>query len=60
MIKTKGLSEEEFDKALNDFYSYFKNGYHFEEFLKAYLEKIGLDEVRVTQRSVDSVLTLRP
>lgn len=53
MIKTKGLSEEEFDKVLNDFYSYFKNGYLFEEFLKAYLEKIGLDEVRVTQRSVD-------
>ena len=44
MIKTKGLSEEEFDKVLNDFYSYFKNGYLFEEFLKAYIEKIGLYE----------------
>ena len=58
MIKTKGLSEEEFDKVLNDFYSYFKNGYLFEEFLKAYLEKIGLDEVRVTQRSVDGGIDL--
>lgn len=58
MIKTKGLSEKEFDKVLNDFYSYFKNGYHFEEFLKAYLEKIGLDEVRVTQRSVDGGIDL--
>ena len=29
MIKIKGLSEEEFDKVLNDFYSYFKNGYIF-------------------------------
>ena len=58
MIKIKGLSEEEFDKVLNDFYSYFKNGYLFEEFLKAYLEKIGLDEVRVTQRSVDGGIDL--
>ena len=58
MIKIKGLSEEEYDKVLNDFYSYFKNGYLFEEFLKAYLEKIGLDEVRVTQRSVDGGIDL--
>ena len=26
-------------------YKYFESGYAFEEFLKVYLEKIGLDEV---------------
>lgn len=41
-----------------DFYSYFESGYAFEEFLKVYLEKIGLDEVRVTQRSVDGGIDL--
>ena len=53
MQKTTELSIEEINKLLNDFYSYFENGYVFEEFLKSYLEKIGLDEVRVTQRSSD-------
>ncbi|MBR5922994.1 MAG: restriction endonuclease [Clostridia bacterium] len=58
MRKTTELTSEEFDKTLNDFYYYFENGYAFEEFLKAYLEKIGLDEVRVTQRSSDGGIDL--
>ena len=58
MRKTTELTSEEFDKTINDFYSYFENGYDFEEFLKAYLEKIGLDEVRVTQRSSDGGIDL--
>lgn len=47
------LGEEELSKLLNDFYSYFETGYDFENFLKLYLEKIGLDEVYVTQKSRD-------
>ena len=47
------LGEEELLKLLNDFYSYFETGYDFENFLKLYLEKIGLDEVFVTQKSRD-------
>lgn len=58
MCKTTELSEAEFNSILNDFYSYFENGYVFEEFLKVYLEKIGLDEVRVTQRSSDGGIDL--
>lgn len=58
MRKTTELSPEEFNKTLNNFYSYFESGYAFEEFLKAYLERIGLDEVRVTQRSSDGGIDL--
>lgn len=47
------LSSEEYTAIIEQFYSYFANGYKFEEFLKTYLEKIGLDEVVVTQRSHD-------
>ena len=47
------LGAEELSKLLNDFYSYFETGYDFENFLKLYLEKIGLDEVYVTQKSRD-------
>ena len=47
------LGAEELSKLLNDFYSYFETGYDFENFLKLYLEKIGLDEVYITQKSRD-------
>lgn len=52
------LSKEEYDSIIDQFYSYFENGYKFEEFLKTYLEKIGLDEVIVTQRSRDGGIDL--
>lgn len=47
------LSENELSELINNFYSYFETGYDFENFLKLYLEKIGLDEVFVTQRARD-------
>lgn len=47
------LSEKELLDLLNNFYSYFETGYDFEDFLRLYLERIGLDEVFVTQRSRD-------
>lgn len=43
---------------MEQFYGYFESGYAFEEFLKVYLEKIGLDEVVVTQRSSDGGIDL--
>jgi len=43
---------------LEQFYGYFESGYAFEEFLKVYLEKIGLDEVVVTQHSSDGGIDL--
>ena len=53
MRKNIEISEEKVKEFLDQFYNYFKTGYEFEEFLKVYLEKIGLDEVVVTQRSSD-------
>lgn len=58
MRKTTELSTEELNNLIYEFYSYFESGYAFEEFLKIYLEKIGLDEVRVTQRSADGGIDL--
>lgn len=58
MRKNIDLSAEEYDKILNDFYHYFEDGYKFEEFLKVYLEKIGLEEVFVTKKSGDGGIDL--
>lgn len=58
MIKSINLSEEQLVSYLNDFYNYFETGYDFEKFLKPYLEKLGLDEVTVTQRSRDGGIDL--
>ena len=52
------ISKEEKRKLLLDFYNTFSNGYEFEEFLKPFLEKIGLDEVKVTKRSNDGGIDL--
>ena len=52
------LTEQEISKLQNDLYSYFSTGYEFEEFLKEYLIKMGLDEVQVTQRSRDGGIDL--
>lgn len=52
------LSDEEYDLIINQFYSYFEDGYKFEKFLKTYLEKIGLEEVVVTQPSRDGGIDL--
>lgn len=58
MRKNIEISEEKIKEFLEQFYGYFENGYAFEEFLKVYLEKIGLDEVVVTQRSSDGGIDL--
>ncbi len=58
MRKNINISATEYDKVLQEFYEYFETGYKFEEFLKQYLEKIGLDEVVVTQRSRDGGVDL--
>ena len=53
------LSENEIKSLLEDFYQYFETGYVFENFLKEYLLKMGLDEVEVTQRSRDGGIDLK-
>lgn len=59
MRKNIDISKEQRERFLEQFYGYFKDGYAFEEFLKVYLEKIGLDEVIVTQRSSDGGIDLK-
>lgn len=58
MRKNIEITDEKINKFLEQFYEYFDNGYAFEEFLKIYLEKIGLDEVVVTRRSSDGGIDL--
>ena len=52
-------SDKEIEEFQQKFYGYFKTGYDFEEFLKEYLLKMGLDEVEVTQRSRDGGVDLK-
>ena len=52
------LTSEEIKSFQQDLYSYFETGYAFEEFLKEYLSKMGLDEVEVTQSSRDGGIDL--
>jgi restriction system protein len=58
MRKNIEISEKKINEFLEQFYGYFESGYAFEEFLKVYLETIGLDEVVVTQRSSDGGIDL--
>lgn len=58
MRKNIEISDEKINVFLKQFYGYFESGYAFEEFLRFYLEKIGLDEVIVTQRSSDGGIDL--
>lgn len=58
MRKNIDISDEKIKEFLIEFHGYFENGYAFEEFLKVYLETIGLDEVVVTQRSSDGGIDL--
>lgn len=53
------LSDDEIKGLQKSLYEYFDTGYAFEEFLKEYLLKIGLDEVEVTQRSRDGGVDLK-
>lgn len=53
------LNKDEISKLQQEFYDYFKTGYEFEEFLKEYLLRMGLDEVEITQRSKDGGVDLK-
>lgn len=50
--------ESELKALLNDFYTFFGSGFEFEEFLKPFLESIGLSEVKVTQKTRDGGVDL--
>ena len=52
------LSANEKKELLNELYESFKTGYDFENFLKPFLEKIGLKEVYVTKKSGDDGVDL--
>lgn len=56
---SSNLSEQEIKELQQKFYEYFETGYAFEEFLKEYLLKMGLDEVEITQRSRDGGIDLK-
>ena len=56
---SSNLSETEIKQLQRSFYEYFETGYAFEEFLKEYLLKMGLDEVEITQRSRDGGIDLK-
>lgn len=58
MRKNIDLSSEEYNQIVDQFYNYFEDGYKFEEFLKVYLEKIGLEEVFITKKSGDGGIDL--
>ena len=55
---SSNLSDREITELQQKFYEYFETGYAFEEFLKEYLLKMGLDEVEVTRRSRDGGVDL--
>lgn len=56
---SSNLSKQEIIELQQKFYEYFETGYAFEEFLKEYLSKMGLDEVEITQRSRDGGIDLK-
>lgn len=58
MIKNIELTNEQEKDYIKQLYDSFDNGYQFEEFLKIYFEKLGLDEVSVTKRSRDGGVDL--
>lgn len=58
-IKNIEIMDEELNEILDNFYNCFKTGYDFEDFLKIYLEAIGVDEIEVTQRSRDGGIDLK-
>lgn len=54
----QSFTDEELKSLLYDFYKYFESGYDFEDFLKPFLESIGLSEVVVTQKTRDGGVDL--
>ena len=56
MRTIKELDKNELEEILFEFYNQFETGFDFEEFLKSFLEAIGLSEVEVTKKLVTAVL----
>ncbi len=56
---SRDLNKKDLEKILKQFYEYFENGFVFEDFLKVYFQKIGLDEVEVTKRTRDDGVDLK-
>lgn len=54
----QSFTDEELKNVLYDFYKYFETGFEFENFLKPFLESIGLSEVVVTQKTRDGGIDL--
>ncbi len=54
----QNFTEIELNELLKDFYQYFESGFEFENFLKPFLESIGLTEVVVTQKAKDGGVDL--
>ena len=54
----QSFTDEELKGLVADFYGYFETGFAFEDFLKPFLESIGLTEVVVTQRTKDGGIDL--
>ncbi|MBQ9715567.1 MAG: restriction endonuclease, partial [Clostridia bacterium] len=52
------FENEKLQSLLKDFYQYFSTGFEFEEFLKPFLENIGLTEVVVTKKTNDGGVDL--
>lgn len=58
-MKINELDDTKIEKYLNEFYRCFATGYEFEEFLKVYLRRLGLDEIQITKRSKDGGIDLK-
>ena len=54
----QNFTDKELENLLYEFYKYFETGFDFEEFLKPFLESIGLSEVVVTQKTRDGGIDL--
>ena len=52
------FTDKEYKDLVLEFYNYFEDGYKFEEFLKSFLEKLGLTEVVVRPKSRDGGIDL--
>ena len=52
------ISTEELQSTLEEFYNCFETGFDFENFLKPFLESLGLSEVVVTSKSHDGGIDL--
>lgn len=53
------ISKEEMSSLKENFYTFFETGYVFEDFLREYLQRIGFEEVQVTQKSKDGGIDLK-